>query len=62
MFKFLSRFLKPKPAPRRPQAIRRQRINPVYFLEPEQPPLDRVNGQVRMRMTEVTRGNDVSGT
>ncbi|EDY2030021.1 hypothetical protein GTB64_004463 [Salmonella enterica] len=60
MFKFLSRFLKPKPAPTRPMAIRRTRINPVYFLEPEQD--DGLKGQIGSRMTEIHRGNNVGGS
>lgn len=59
MFKFIQRLFAPKPAPRRPMAIRRKRINPVYLLEPKHQ--EGVSGSISSSMTEVRRGNDVGG-
>lgn len=56
MFKFIQRFFAQKPKPRRPQAIRRQRINPVYFLEPEHK--EGINGSIKTQIKEVRLGND----
>lgn len=60
MFKFIQRLFAPKPAPVRPMALRRRRINPVYFLEPERK--EGVSGQIGCSMKEVRRGNDVGGS
>lgn len=58
MFKFIAQFFAPKTVQSRPMAIRRKRINPTYFLQPES--REHVCGSVGSRMTEVHRGNDVS--
>ncbi|EAB4417308.1 hypothetical protein D7B12_17920 [Salmonella enterica] len=60
MFEFLKRWLAPKPAPYRPMAIRRRRINPVYFLETKRE--EHLAGKVDSRITEIRCGNDVSST
>lgn len=57
MFKFIQRLFAPKPAPCRPMAIRRKRINPVYLLEAKRK--EGVSGAISSSMTEVRRGNDV---
>lgn len=56
MFKFIQRLFAQKPKPSRPQAIRRQRINPVYFLEPEHK--EGIKGSVKTQIKEVRLGND----
>lgn len=56
MIKFLMRLFAAKPAPRRPMAIRRRRINPVYLLQAER--RDDLAGKIGTRITGFERGND----
>ena len=60
MLNFLTRFFKAKPAPVRPLPRRRARINPVYHLDA--PARDHVDGRTGVMISEVRRGNDVSGS
>lgn len=62
MIKFLKHLFAGQPAPSRPVTIRKKRINPVFVLEPEAPPRDRLYGKVCSSISEVRSGNDVSGT
>lgn len=56
MFKFIRKLFAPKQPARRPMAIRRRRINPVYLLQPER--VNSLAGTVGTRITGVSRGND----
>ena len=60
MFEFIARLFAPKPPVKRPMAIRRKRINPVYLLNPERG--DHLVGKIGTRITGEVRGNDVSAT
>ncbi|ENQ1546106.1 hypothetical protein ACEOHC_003918 [Salmonella enterica] len=56
MFKFIRDLFAPKVVERRPMAIRRKRVNPVYILKPERS--DHLAGKVGTRITGVRRGDD----
>lgn len=61
MLKFIQRFFAPTtPAPARPMATRRKRINPDYVLVAKSK--EGVTGQASVQMTETCRGNDGSST
>ncbi|EIP9221078.1 hypothetical protein LT875_002525 [Salmonella enterica] len=55
MLKFLMKLFAPKAPERRPMAIRRKRVNPVYILKPER---NHLAGKVGSRITGVSRGDD----
>lgn len=60
MFEYLCNLFAPTPAPRKPMAIRRKRLNPVYVLQPKREKY--LTGKVGVRITEVRDGNDVGTT